>query len=376
MSDFFQKGLDYQKDFAKKWMDSFQKLNTANIPTADFTALSEWYEKMVSNYQNMMNEWSNKFTAENPFFKVQPWNFNMFQTTEPQFDLFNKIINASKVYTDIYNLYQNLIGKDVFQSNDEIKAFVEQQSGVYEKLAEDMLLPFLPEGSKEFVASAREIAKKIQNLNKDFAAPWLEGLKDNSNNIEKILKGDKNAFNALYQEIVAAYEKSFGKIFNVASLGLTKETNEEFLQNFDSFNKMYIALVQLLGLINEVSKDNMVEMVKRFQDSAKDGKQPKTIKEFLDLYLQINDDAFTKVMGGDEFTTLFTEFSSCYGKFKKESDEIMEKVLGWMPFPKNTEMNNLYKTVYELRKQSYYDHKAIEELKKELHSKKVAASKE
>ena len=113
MNDLFQMSLEYQKKFAEKWMENLQKLNPNAQPT-DLAGLTEWYNQMVKSYQDMMTEWSKNFTTENPFLKQQPWVFNPFNSNDTQFDVFNKIMNGSKVYTDLYKLYQNLVGKDPF----------------------------------------------------------------------------------------------------------------------------------------------------------------------------------------------------------------------------------------------------------------------
>ena len=373
MNDLFQMSLDYQKKFAEKWIENLQKLSPANQPV-DMAGLTEWYNQMVKSYQDMMQEWSKNFTAENPFLKAQPWVLNPFQSNDTQFDVFNKIMNSSKVYTDLYQLYQNLVGKDPFQSADEIKAFLKNQNAVYEELADDILTPIIPAEAKEILDASKGVYHKWVAENEKLVAPWVDSAKASKESLEKIAKGDVAAYKELYEGALKAYEDSYGKVFKIAGIGINRENNEKFLEGFDSFNRLYIAQTQLLAFVEEVAKNNMVEVVKRFQELSKPENQPKTVKDFVDLYVQVNDEVFTKIMGGDEFSKLFAEYGKYYAIFKQECDALLEKELAFLPFPKNSDMKELYKTVYDLRKQCYYDHKAIKALEKEVEELQAAAA--
>lgn len=365
MNDLFQMSLDYQKKFAEKWMENLKKLNPAQQPK-DLEGLTEWYSQMVKSYQDMMQEWAKNFTGENPFLQVQPWVFNPFNSLDTQADVFNKIMNSSKVYTDLYALYQNLVGKDPFQSAEEIQAFLKGQQAVYEGLADDILTPMIPAEAKELLNASKDVYHKWAAENEKLVAPWVDQAKASKAIYERIAKGDFAAYKDLYEGAVKAYEASYGKIFKVIGVGINRENNEQLLEGFDSFNRLYIAQTQLLAFVEDVAKNNMVEVIKRFQELVKPENQPKTMKDFVDLYVKVNDEVFTKLMAGDEFSKLFSEYGKYYAIFKQECDVYLEKVLGFLPFPKNSDMKELYKTVYDLRKQCYYDHKAIKALEKEV----------
>lgn len=370
-NDFFQKSLDYQKELTNKWLENLQKLTPSaeNLPK-DAKGVTDWYLQMVNSYQTMMNEWSKSFSSVNPFFKVQPFGLtNLFQSSNTQYDVFNKIMNSTSFYNDLYQLYTKIVGKDPFDSAKEIENFLASQRATYEQLAEDVLNPLLPEEAKMLLDSSKEVLGKWENLGKDLIAPWNASAEESKAIMERIAKGEVGAYKDLYQLSLSAYEKSFGKLFNVSSLGLSRAQSEQAMDNFDSFNRMYIAQTQLLSYVQDAAKQNLVEVVKQFQEAVSLDKAPKSMKDFCDLYVKVNDEAFTKLMGTDEFTTLFTEYGKYFAIYKQETDKMLEKTLSWMPFPKNSDMQALYKTVYDLRKQCYYDHKKIEELEEKLASK-------
>ncbi len=377
MSDFFQESLKRQQELIKSWMDVMPKVapfTGTTVGLGDSSLLNDMYTNMVKSYQNMFGDWQKQF-GSNPFFKGQPWTYNMFNTNETQVDVFNKIMNSTLVYNDLFKLYQSLIGKDAFASASEVKKFIEEKSSVYEKLTEDILTPFLPEGGKELFNNSKQLIKDYQELSNSFVAPWSDSAEDVAKDVQAAFKGDKNAYIDIYKRSFDCYEKTYGKFFNVSGFGATKEDTEQFLAGFDKFNKLYLAQVQLVALIEEVSKQNLIEVVQKFQEITKNGATPKTMKEFYDLFIKINEESFIKVFGTDEFSQLFGEYGKRAAEFKTESDLILEKLLAWAPVPKNSEMRNLYKTVYDLRKESYYNTKEIKTLKEEIAAlKKIVAA--
>jgi len=90
------------------------------------------------------------------------------------------------------------------------------------------------------------------------------------------------------------------------------------------------------------------------------------------LWVKINEDAFVKVFGTPQFSKIFCEFAQKACEYKIYSDKVLEQLLDWAPFPKNSEMVSLYKTVYELRKSGYQNTKQIEAMQEELTALKAA----
>lgn len=281
------------------------------------------------------------------------------------------MMNGGKTYTDLFGIWQRLSGKGPFESRDEIIKFLDENRAAFERLSEDFMMPFVPEAMRPLVAQARALMKQFEGLGQDFIRPWTEIGKSTSENMQKILKGDQSAYAALYKALNEAYNDSFGKLFSATGLGLTKEQNEEILSQFDSFFRMMLALTELLALVADVSKDNMVSLVEAYQDMVSKGSEPKSMKEFYNLWLKINEDSFVKVFGTPQFAQIFGEFSKRACEFKIHLDKVLERTLNWLPVPKNSEMSSLYKTVYELRKSDYFQNESIEALKAE-----VAALKE
>lgn len=368
MNDFLKKSLEFQQNMAKNWMETMQGVarNAGTVAEEVGNPLST----IVKTYQDMYTNWQNQFMS-NPLMKTYPWTYNLFNTSNTPFDIANKMMNSGKTYTDLFGIWQQLAGKGPFETRDEIVKFLEQNRAAFERLSEDFIMPFVPETMRPLVSQAQTLMKQFEGIGQDFVRPWSEISKGATENLQKVLKGDHSAYAGLYKALNDAYNDSFGKFFSTTGLGLTKEQNEEILSQFDSFFRMMLALTELLALVADVSKDNMVSLIEAYQDMVGKGSEPKSMKDFYKMWIKINEDSFVKVFGTPQFAQIFGEFSKRACEFKIHMDKVIERSLNWMPVPKNSEISNLYKTVYDLRKASYFQNQSIEELKAE-----VAALKE
>ncbi|MDR2050347.1 MAG: hypothetical protein LBQ63_01025 [Deltaproteobacteria bacterium] len=363
MGEFFKKSFEIQQNMAKTWMDA---LNTsATGASGGKTADEDPLSATIGAYKGIYETWQKNF-IDNPWVKLTPWNYNLFNSENPMRDMFNKMMNSGKSLTDLSDIWQRLVGKDPFKTRDEILKFIEDNRTAFEKLSGDFINPFIPESMRPLVANAAALAKQYETIGKDFTRPWQELSQRTAEDIKKIMSGDTSAYASFYASLNRAYEESFGKIFNAAGLGLTREQNEELLGQFDAFFKMIISLTELVSLVTDVSRENMVSVIEAYQRLVTEGNQPQSLKEFYDLWVKINEDSFVKVFGTPQFSRIFCDFAKRSCEFKIHLDKVLEQTLSWAPFPKNSDMTSLYKTVYELRKSEYQNTKQLAEIREEL----------
>ena len=91
-----------------------------------------------------------------------------------------------------------------------------------------------------------------------------------------------------------------------------------------------------------------------------------TFEEFYKYWSKTVSAAYGKALFSDELSVLAGDMVDSMSKFKKDYDKISELYLSNAPFPKKSEMDELYKTVYNLKKE-------VRALKKELHAGKKGA---
>ena len=362
MNDFLKKGFEFQQDMARQWMNAMSGGKTGDDATE---AWKQPFGNPFKMYEAMYEAWQKQFKS-GPWALFEPWTQSFAAPyADARTDLFAKVMNGGKVLEDIAAFWQQLFGKGVFESREELLRFVDQQRETCTRLAQDFMLPFIPEQIRPLFMESQDLLKQYEAIGKDLAKPWLALSDQNSEVFQDMLKG-KGTGADFYKAVTRAYESSYGKIFNAAGLGLSREQNEVLMSQFDSFFKMMIAMTELLSLVSEVSKENMIKVVEAWQDLIKEGKSPQTMQEFYKLWLKINEDSFVRVFGTPQFSQIFCEFAQRACQFKIHFDKVMEQALSWAPIPRNSDMASLYKTVYNLRKSDYGNTQELQSLRDEV----------
>ncbi len=168
MGEFFKKSFDFQQSMTKAWMDTMtgasgEKTDGTVDPLAAVTGM----------YKNLYDSWQKQF-IDNPWMKMTPWNYNMFNTENAGFDIFNKMMNSGKSLNDLSGLWQQLLNKDPFASREEILKFLEDNKASYEKLIQDFLKPFVPEAMRPLMDNAMGLVREYEGISSAVIKPWLE----------------------------------------------------------------------------------------------------------------------------------------------------------------------------------------------------------
>ncbi len=67
--------------------------------------------------------------------------------------------------------------------------------------------------------------------------------------------------------------------------------------------------------------------------------------------MSISDKTFVSLFESDEYSQLMAEVSALQLKLRKDMEAQMEKALSGIPVATRTELDELYKTIYDLKKE-------------------------
>jgi class III poly(R)-hydroxyalkanoic acid synthase PhaE subunit len=191
-------------------------------------------------------------------------------------------------------------------------------------------------------------------------APWLQIDEDI---LKRIFAGDSTAYVDFFNAINEKYDETFAKFFNMMVMGMNREANEEQLQAVGSYIKMLFSAGTLVAMVADASKDSAKALLDHYQKEIKDGKAITTFRDFYNLWYRVTEDIMLELLNTDAFSKAFGDFSDKYSKFLISNNKVLERMLSPLPIPTNKDMDSLYKTVYDLRKDVRDLHRAIESLK-------------
>ena len=386
--------LDYQQQFFKTWTDNMSKIPGMEAYQQMFQQnsmpnLQDYWKNFVpANLTNPMDFWKNLpgmdawknlpgmdawknlpnmdawknlpgmdywKTFQNPeAWKSLPgmdfWkNFqglDMWKSFSPVLpnmgdfsNMFNYKIPGMELYTKVFDLWKGLGNPVTFAQDFQDK---------YLDLVQDVFHNAMPGNFGGMLDKPMELMDTCVNFYKENLAPWME---IDPSILNKLATGDSSAYTEFFQTFNEKYDETIGKYFEVAGLGLNRESNEEQMHAVNAYYKAMFASAELASQFANAMTQNSKTLAEQFEKAVAEGKNMSTFRDFYNLWYKNTEDALMNLFATDEFTKVFNDFAEKYGNYMSASNKVMERALSSLPIPTNTDMRSLYKTVYDLRKQ-------------------------
>jgi len=181
--------------------------------------------------------------------------------------------------------------------------------------------------------------------------------------LERIATGDRRAYIDFFKDFNTKYEASVEKMFSMMGMGANRESNEDQMKVMNAYIKMLFTAGELVALVTDSCRDSAKVLVERYQKNIKEGKVVTTFREFYNLWYSVTEEILLGLLNTDEFSKVFGDFADKYAQYMIACNKVQERMLASLPIPTKTDMDSLYKTVYDLRKAVRDLTREIEEIK-------------
>jgi hypothetical protein len=214
----------------------------------------------------------------------------------------------------------------------------------------DKMFNMNPDMMKNFMDNTMMASMK-DNMYKmmDNGKTNYDNMKNNMGNMfnsNPIMDGMMSNYNQMYTQMqtsMAPLTKLFGTNSNMASMETMKELVEMMTEYNTKNNQMqYMMYTTGMKAMDDMA-ENMYAKVRNGED----------VKEFADVYknwLNTNDKHFVQLFETPEYSKLMSEVSALQLNLKGKIEKQMEKSLEKFPIINRSEMDELYKTIQELKK--------------------------
>lgn len=217
------------------------------------------------------------------------------------------------------------------------------------------------------IAQLQNQTKQFSDLYEQFGKPWADVAKTQSANF---LNGDFSQ-NSLQPEAIftqlkasmALLENSTGRIFSVPALGKDREKIEQMskyakaLSTFSSKQAEYYQLMQATGY------EGTQAVIKAVAAKVGAGEKFEKFDDFFALWIDSNEKTFNKLFQTKEFSAKRNAMTDAGFTARKMYNEIIEGQLFDLPIARRSEMDEVYKLVYDLRKKVKSLESQVQELK-------------
>ena len=169
-----------------------------------------------------------------------------------------------------------------------------------------------------------------------------------------VKNGISESFRPFFQEYLTQYREQMKDVMLMGSFGAERNYNASYRKTTYKYIELLLCYGVIYAYHGELSSDSYQRFAKRLTpDIVRDP------EAFYQLWYTLNNEVIEEAFSKEEFSDLLFDFANIYNELLAESKKMYETNLGCAPVARESDMRELYKTVYELRKE-------LDEVKKEL----------
>ena len=282
-------------------------------------------------------------------------------TTQIIRDNLSKILGGSNAYLKLYDLWLPLM-KAAQERVANPNAYQEFVAPTQFKELIDKVFGFDSDAIKLALDQAVRVLEVSSGSSQQFSQPWADAAKTSLDAFPRFAEGHPESFITVFHSLFKAFDSTIGRAFHVPPVGKDRERTELLSRGFDDLsvyaakNTVYQHTMYTTGLVA------VEKVVEKLAEKIKAGAEIKHFDEFFDIWIDVSEQAYYKLFQTEEFSRIQAELLDSGLNARTHFFKIMEMQLYDLPVVLRTEMDDLYKTVYELNKKVKKLEKQIQEV--------------
>ncbi|MCD6068812.1 MAG: hypothetical protein K0S33_3638 [Bacteroidetes bacterium] len=346
--EFFKNWYTQQMDGIKKMTDFNQSIYSsfanygkpANEYINHFTGANTAWTNIYNNWMNTLN---NSYST---FMKNIPNSTNQ--------DAFKNMFETSQMYLKLQEFWQPAFKS--FQSGDfsadTFKTYLKPEA--YKQLTEQMFGNMFNTANMKDVFDAS--IKKIQEFfstNNNLSKEYVAQMQSIAKNFPGLISGDFAKVSELYNNVNNVFGKTFEPLMKLATPGKEKETIEANIALLDKISEYSVKQTEMQYHFY-VTAQKAMEAAAQKAFAKMDPSKTNEIQGFNEFYnewIKTNEDFYTTLFASDEFSKIKGEVTNIGMDVKSHFEKQFENVFGVYPVAFRSEVDELTKTIHDLKKQ-------------------------
>lgn len=190
----------------------------------------------------------------------------------------------------------------------------------------------------------------LQQIEK-FNQIWIETFGSLPKNLSEATIGKTSAFIELNNLYWNLYEKTLGAWMHTPSIGLNREVNGKILQGFANWQNLYKTSIDYQIILGDIQIKSCQALLKKLVSLSEEQKTIKDWRDFQAIWCEVADNVFEKAFFEEYNLKIRGKFLNALNSYRIHQQELTEIYMKMMNFPLRSEVDEIHKNVYELRKE-------------------------
>jgi class III poly(R)-hydroxyalkanoic acid synthase PhaE subunit len=193
---------------------------------------------------------------------------------------------------------------------------------------------------------------------------WAEPLRLSLEIASRAVVGYASAVSEVTNLYWDIYEKTFGSVLQSPSLGYTREFNNKLFKSFDAWINFSKANVNYQLVLVEVWLKAYEELTRELASSKEKDETIQNWQPFLQVWSSVFDRVFAQTFRSEDALEIQGKFLNSAMTYRLYQQQLMEVFLKMYDLPTRSEVDEIHRSLYELRKE-------IKSLKKSLEQSQI-----
>jgi polyhydroxyalkanoate synthase subunit PhaE len=379
MGEFYENYATMQKNWAKQVWDMNQDLvkgMTNNMSANPYVNWQNNFNNMNNNMNNWMSNmspanWMNNSSNYNPFnvdgmkkasenwTNVMGQFYNMLNGSFADMqrslsgstvqDAYKNMINVGEGFTKFAEVWMPML-RSVSDKSFNMDVYRQMVSPELYKDLMDKYFGFMPEANRSYI---QNMMSMMNDSARQFGTTGMNGYRQMRNMAG--MSGNVHAMfdsmSSTYQNMYSSMNEAFAPFTRIITPTQHTKAMAEWADLSQRIAAYNIKNAELQYMIYVQGGQVMDALAENVAEKVRDGKEVNSIVSLYQEWLNISDKEFVKLFESAKYSELMAEVGSMQMKLKKDIEGQMEKSLANVPVATRSEMDELYKAIYDLKSQ-------------------------
>ncbi len=154
-----------------------------------------------------------------------------------------------------------------------------------------------------------------------------------------------------FDQWLKTYESTYGRLVEIPAMGPMRERSEKMVRSFSVSVNLYTAWMESLVNFQNVFMEAMRRMREKMTTEMKGEVSPEMYKDFYQLWIETYSETFKEFLKSGHFSSDMGRLTSYFVDFQKSNRELVEEnVLKPINLPTRTEIDEMNRELYNLKK--------------------------
>jgi len=322
--------------WTSQWMNLMQQFNPANA--------AEGFKKAAEQWTGLFNQYND--LLKNSFASMQQ---NMQHATTQ--DVYSNMVNVASSFGKFYEMwapYWKSIQEKSFNA-EQFKSLFNAEA--YKEMM-DKFFGFMPENGRQYMQQATEWWNNGMKSFADMGKAAYNNGREFTSSVNPF--GGQNIFEGMmagYQSWQQAFQQAVAPIARMVTPNQYTRNAAEWAEIADRMAIFQIKNAELQYMVYQQGNKVMDKLIEHIANKVENGTEISSITALYQEWLNISDKVFVELFESDAYSKLMAEVSALQLKLRKDIDLQAEKMLAPYPVATRSEMDELYKVIYELKKE-------------------------